>query len=73
MHKILVYLYVTHLLKSSTCFEHYPAHHQEVYVVIVYIYKYAASGIVTLCRWLSCTPVHMTVTCRQWRYQSLHI
>jgi hypothetical protein len=26
-----------HLLKSSTCFEHYPAHLQEVYVVIVYM------------------------------------
>jgi len=24
-------------LKSSTCFEHYPAHLQVVYVVIVYI------------------------------------
>jgi len=24
-------------LKSSTCFEHYPAHLQEVYVVIVYM------------------------------------
>ena len=28
---------VIHLLKSSTCFEHYPAHLQEVYVVIVYM------------------------------------
>jgi len=37
MHKILIYLYITHLLKSSTCFEHYPAHLQEVYVVIVYM------------------------------------
>jgi len=26
-----------HLLKSSTCFEHYPAHLREVYVVIVYM------------------------------------
>ena len=54
---------------------------------------YAASGIVTLCRWLSCAPVKkelqfflnrctncssfltgaQTVTCRQWRYQRLHI
>jgi hypothetical protein len=25
MHKILVYLHIIHLLKSSTCFEHYPA------------------------------------------------
>jgi len=35
MHKILIYLYIIHLLKSSTYFEHYPAHLQEVYVVIV--------------------------------------
>jgi len=26
-----------HILKSSTCFEHYPAHLQEVYVVTVYM------------------------------------
>jgi len=32
MHKILIYLQIIHLLKSSTCFEHYPAHLQEVYV-----------------------------------------
>jgi len=37
MHKILIYLRIIHLLKSSTCFEHYPAHLQEVYVVIVYM------------------------------------
>jgi len=37
MHKILVYLHIIHLLNSSTCFEHYPAHVQEVYVVIVYM------------------------------------
>jgi len=36
MHKILIYLYVIHLLKSATCFEHYPAHLQEVYILIVY-------------------------------------
>jgi hypothetical protein len=36
-HKILIYLYIIHLLKSSTCFEHCPAHLQEVYVVIAYI------------------------------------
>ena len=43
---------------------------------------YAASGIVTLCRWLFCAPVekevlsqpvHRTVTCREWRYQRLHV
>ena len=37
MHKIPIYLHIIHLLKSSTCFEHYPAHLQ-VYVVIVYIW-----------------------------------
>jgi hypothetical protein len=37
MQKILVYLHIIHLLKSSTCFEHYPALLQEVYVVIVYM------------------------------------
>jgi len=35
MHKSLIYLHIIHLLKSSTCFEHYPAYLQEVYVVIV--------------------------------------
>jgi len=35
MHKILIYLRIIHLLKSSTCFEHYPAHLQEVYVILV--------------------------------------
>src|SRR5215475_11900555 len=33
MHKILVYSHIIHLLKSSTCFEHYSVHLQEVYVV----------------------------------------
>jgi len=37
MHKILIYLYIIHLLKSSTCFEHYPTHLQEIYAVIVYM------------------------------------
>jgi len=37
MHKILIYLHIIRLLKSSTCFEHYPAQLQEVYVVIVRI------------------------------------
>jgi len=37
MLKILVYLHIIHLLNSSTCFEHYPANLQEVYVVIVYM------------------------------------
>jgi len=42
MHKILVYLYIIHLLKSATCFEHYPAHLQ-VYVVIVYMQPVVSS------------------------------
>jgi len=46
MHKIVIYLLIylliviyllIYLLKSSTCFEHYPAHLQEVYVIIVYM------------------------------------
>ena len=43
MHKILVYLHVMDLLNSSTCSEHYPAHHQEVYVVIVYMQPLVSS------------------------------
>ena len=43
MHKILIYLYIIHLLKSSTCFEHYPAYPQEVYVVIVYMQPLVSS------------------------------
>jgi hypothetical protein len=35
--KILVYLHIIHLLKSSTCFEHCPAQLQKVYVVIAYM------------------------------------
>jgi hypothetical protein len=43
MHIILIYLYIIHLLKSSTCFEHYPAHLQEVYVVTVYMQPLVSS------------------------------
>ena len=43
MYKILVYLHIIYLLKSSTCFEHYPVHLQEVYVVIVYIQPLVSS------------------------------
>jgi hypothetical protein len=35
--QILIYLHIIHSLKSSTGFEHYHAHHQEVYVVLVYM------------------------------------
>ena len=38
-----IYLHIIHLLKSSTCFEHYPAHLQEVYVVIVYMQPLVSS------------------------------
>jgi hypothetical protein len=34
MHKILIYLNMIHLLKSSTYFKHGPAYLQEVYAVI---------------------------------------
>jgi hypothetical protein len=37
MHKILIYLHIIHLLKFPTCFEQYPAHLQEVYVVILFL------------------------------------
>jgi hypothetical protein len=43
MHKILIYLYIIYLLKSSTCFQHCPAHLQEVYVVIVYMQPLVSS------------------------------
>jgi len=43
MHKILVYLNIIHLLKSSTSFEHYPAHLQEVHIVIVYMQPLVSS------------------------------
>ena len=43
MHKILMYLHIIHILKSSTCFEHFPAHLQEVYVVIVYMQPLVSS------------------------------
>ena len=45
--QILIYLHILHLLKSSTCFEHYPAHLQDVYVVIVYMQPLVS---VTFCR-----------------------
>jgi len=43
--------FIISLLYSSTCFEYCCAHHQEVKLY------YAASGIVTLCRWPSGTQV----------------
>ena len=32
-----LFIHIIYLLKSSTCFERYPAHLQEVYIVIVYM------------------------------------
>ena len=43
MHKILIYIHIIHLLKSSTCFENYPAHLQEVHIVIVYMQPLVSS------------------------------
>jgi len=43
MHKIRVYLHKIDLLKSSTCFDYYPAHLQEVYVVIIYMQPQVSS------------------------------
>ena len=42
-HKICISLYIIHLLKFSTCFEHRPAHLQEVYVAIVYMQPLVSS------------------------------
>jgi hypothetical protein len=41
--QILIYLHIIHLLNSSTCFEHYPAHLQKVYVVTVYMQSLVSS------------------------------
>jgi hypothetical protein len=41
--KILIYLRTIHLLKSSTCFDHYPAHLEEVYIVTVYMQPLVSS------------------------------
>jgi len=41
--QILIYLHIIHLLKSSTCFEHYHAHLQEVYVVIAHMQSLVSS------------------------------
>jgi len=43
-------IYIIHLLKSSTCFEHCPAHLQEVYVVIVYMQPLVSSLSAGDCR-----------------------
>jgi hypothetical protein len=43
MHKFFIYLQIIHLLKSSTRFEHYSAHLQGVYVVIIYMQPLVSS------------------------------
>jgi uncharacterized protein (DUF2384 family) len=55
MHKILIYLHIIHLLKSSTFVERYPAHLPEVYVVIVYLQPLVSSLSAGDClvHWLS--------------------
>jgi len=55
MHKILIYLHIIHLLKSSACFEHYSAHLQEVFVVIVYMQPLVSSLSAGDC------PVHQLI------------
>ena len=64
MHKILIYLHIIHLLNSSTCFEHYPAHHQEVHFVIVYMQPLVSSLSAGNCL------VHrlVLVSVRGWKY-----
>ena len=90
MHKILIYLHIIHLLKSSTCVNSWwlvSVHHSttlvdlqrdpqnsylftyNTFIKILYIFRellwpssggplrnriHAVSGIITLCRWLSC-------------------
>jgi len=48
-HKILIYLYIIHLLKSSTCFKHYPAHLQEIHVITVYMQPLVLSLSASYC------------------------
>jgi hypothetical protein len=66
------------LIKILYMFRTHSAHHQELHDANC---TYAASGIVTLCKWLSCVTaeevlpqrLHKTVTCKEWRYQRLHM
>ena len=54
--QILIYLPIIHSLESSTCFEHCPAHLQEVYVVTVYMQPLVSSLSAGDC------PVHLLRT-----------
>ena len=64
MHKILIYLRIIHLLKFLYMFRALPCsssgglHSNCIY---------AASGIVTVCRWLSCAPVKKECECALFR------
>ena len=71
MHKILIYLYIIYLLKSSTCFEHYPAHFQEVYVVIVYMQPLVSSLSAGDCPVHRLTGAQDTVTIPEASYTQL--
>jgi len=64
MHKILIYLHIIHLLKSSKCFEYYPAHLQEIYVLILYMQPLVLSLYASDC------PVHRLTGAQ---YSHLHI
>jgi len=55
MHENVIYLDIIYLLKSSTCFEHYPAYLQEVYVVIVYMQPLVSSLSAGDCLVHTCT------------------
>jgi hypothetical protein len=57
MHKILIYLHTIHLLKSSTCFKHCPAHLQEVYVLIVHMHLFFLMYMFFLNRCTGQSPV----------------
>ena len=66
--------FIIRFLYSSTCFEHYCAHHQEVKIVLYSIWYHT-------CRWpsgalvergLLSQPVHRMTTYSMWRYQMLY-
>jgi len=67
MHKILIYLHVINLLKSSTCFEHYAAHLQEVYVVTVHMQPLVSSLSAGDC------PVHRLTSAQDSHLQTVTI
>ena len=57
--QISYYLYIIHLLKSSTCFEHYAAHLQEVYIAIVYMQPLVSSLSAGECPVLTGQDTHL--------------